>query len=520
MRWGIGNLIKATSYGAFDYRNRVTKVYSAYGLNLPIYTPATTKQTSEQHVASDFTTPFVTFGYLFDQKFDFGEFAGVSGGFRTDYSSAFGAGSTPFTFPHANAYLRLSELSFWKNANLGKTFEEFKIRAAYGQAGIQPRPFDRYQTLNTPSIGGAVGFTLPDQLSNPNLNVEVSTESEIGADIAIRLGKGSWFNNITLQPTYWKRATDNGIGSSDFIPSSGVGSIVDNKLGLEAHGFQLVTRLQVAETKNFSWNFTANFGTQTSTVTKVAGAPIILTSSVGSTGYIIEPGTKIGQLFGYMGIHDVNAIDPNGKPYIADANKSLYEVASNGWVVKTSSKAPFFSPNKYSFGDPNPTFIMNFINGFKYKGVSLDFQIDWVQGTHLYNQTKEWMYRDGIHADYEKPITIGGQTGAWSAFYRGVYAEVSRNGTKNYFYEDASFVRLRNIELAFDLAKLFDVKFTKNLVVSLSGRNLLTFTKYTGLDPEVNSSAVYNDSSAWDRGTDHNTMPNLRQYTFGLRIGF
>jgi TonB-linked SusC/RagA family outer membrane protein len=521
VRWGLGDFLKASTYGAFDYRHFMLKNYNAYGLNLPVYTPVTTSQTAEQH-ATEYTAPFVTYGFVFDQKLDFGEFAGIGGGFRTDYSSAFGQGSAPFTFPHANGYLRIGELGFWKNSSIGKTIEEFKLRASYGKAGIQPGVFQRYLVLNTPQIGSSVGFSLPSTQSNPDLNVEVSTEYEVGTDIAVRLGKGNWFNNITFQSTYWTRKTDNAIGSKDLAPSSGIASVVDNLLGLESHGFQLVTRLQVAETRDFSWNFTANFGAQTSTVTKVAGSSIILTSSVGSTSYIIEPGSKIGQLFGYVGIHDVNAVDKFGVPYIADADKAKYEVASNGWVVDKARKAPFFSSQKYSFGDPNPSFILNFINGVTYKAFTLNLQVDWVQGSHLYNQTKEWMYRDGIHSDYETPITINGQTGAWSAFYRGVYAERSRNGTKSYFYEDASFVRLRNIELAVNVSKLFNIKLMRDLTVSFSGRNLLTFTKYTGLDPEVNSANVYGGgfASAWDRGTDHNTMPNLRQYTFGLRVGF
>jgi hypothetical protein len=161
--------------------------------------------------------------------------------------------------------------------------------------------------------------------------------------------------------------------------------------------------------------------------------------------------------------------------------------------------------------------------------LKLDFQFDWVQGSHIYNQTKEWMYRDGIHSDYAKPFTINGETGAWSAFYRGVYAERSRNGTKDYFYEDASFVRLRNLQLAVDLGQIFKVGFAKRLQVVVAGRNLWTKTKYTGMDPEVNSSNVYKSdatsgdaagNSAWDRGTDHNTMPNLRSLQVGINVGF
>ena len=533
VRYDFLNIIKASTYGAFDYRNRVFKRYITNGLNFPQYQPVTGAQASTYNIVDDYTEPFITYGFLVDQRFDIGEFAGVSGGFRSDYSSAYGSGSTAFTFPHANGYLRLSTFDFWKNTGLANILPEFKLRGGFGKAGIQPRPFDRYPILNTNPIGSRVGFYTPPVLANTGLGVEVSSEIELGADLSITLSKGSWFNNITFSPTYWSRTTDNAIGSSDLIPSSGVGGVKDNIIGLKSNGFQMVTRLTIADKKDFQWNLNVNFGKQTSEVANINGSPIILTSAIGSTGYIIQPGNKIGQLFGYLNLHDVNAVDPNGNSYIPEANKANYEVASSGWVVNKTNKLLYATPNLYSFGDPNPSFILNFLNGFTYKNfLTFNVQVDWVQGSHLYNQTKEWMYRDGIHSDYTVPVTINGETGAFAAYYRGVYTAGSNNGTKSYFYEDASFVRLRNVEVAFDVAKFLNVKFARSLIVSLSGRNLLTFTKYTGLDPEINSSNVNSSSaggptangggfdSAWDRGTDHNTLSNLRQYSVGLRLGF
>jgi hypothetical protein len=144
-------------------------------------------------------------------------------------------------------------------------------------------------------------------------------------------------------------------------------------------------------------------------------------------------------------------------------------------------------------------------------------QVDLIQGAGIYNQTKGWMYRDGIHSDYAKPITIDGQTGAWSAFYRGVYAAQSFNGTKNYFYEDGSFARLRNISVGVDLVRAFGIKGFRKLQLVASGRNVFTLTNYSGMDPEIASGS---NNSAWDRGIDHNTMPNLRAYQVQLNIGF
>jgi TonB-dependent starch-binding outer membrane protein SusC len=144
-------------------------------------------------------------------------------------------------------------------------------------------------------------------------------------------------------------------------------------------------------------------------------------------------------------------------------------------------------------------------------------QWDWVCGSHLYNQTRQWMYRDGIHADYAIPITIEGQTGAYTAFYRGVYAQVQANGTKNYFYENTSFFRLRNLSLSYDLAKIIKIPAIQRLQLVVMARNLVTFTKYTGYDPEVSSGT---SNSAFDRGVDHNTVPNLKSYQLGINVGF
>jgi hypothetical protein len=219
-----------------------------------------------------------------------------------------------------------------------------------------------------------------------------------------------------------------------------------------------------------------------------------------------------------MFLHDVNQLAPNKQPFIPVANQANYEVASNGYVVNKTTKQPFATPTRFSLGDPNPKFNMSFINDLNYQGfLTLGFQFDWIYKSNLYNQTKEWMYRDGIHNDYSKPITINGQTEAWTAFYRGAYAVVQANGTKSYFMEDASFVRLRNVALGIELTRFIKIKALSRLQLTLSGRNLLTFTDYTGMDPEVSSGTV---NSAFDRGVDHNTIPNVKTYQVGLVIGF
>ena len=153
----------------------------------------------------------------------------------------------------------------------------------------------------------------------------------------------------------------------------------------------------------------------------------------------------------------------------------------------------------------------------------MSVQFDWVYGSHLYNQSKEWMYRDGIHGDWGEKITINGQTGAWSNYYTSAYADQfgsingARNSVKDYFYEGSSFLRLRNVSLSYDFINMVKIKYVKKLQLVLTGRNIWTVTKYTGFDPEISSGAT---NSAFDRGVDYVSTPNNKTYQVGINVGF
>lgn len=518
--FGLGIPLRSTTQVAFDWRKSVIKEYTSAAIGLPAtYSPYNAGYASSWRVFRDFDMPFVTYGYLINQRFDYAELAGISGGFRSDYSSAYGRGSKPFTFPRGDAYFRLSSLDFWKSGSVSGFLPELKIRAAYGEAGIQPKPFDRYVTLNPVVVGNQTAVTYTSGKSNPNLSVEISQEFELGTDLVLSILKNtSWLNDIGISATYWDRKTKNAIFSMDDAPSTGYGTLIDNVFSLGSHGFQFSINASAYSGSSIKWNTTVNYGKQTSEILSLnTGLPVIATSNVGSTNYILSPGYKIGQLYGYKAVHSLTERGPDGNFFIPEVQQANYTVASNGYVVNKATKQPFFTADKYSFGDPNPKFNMSFINDVSYKDfLTFSFQFDWVYGSHLYNQTKEWLYRDGIHSDYTQPITIEGETGAWTAFYRGVYAQRTANGTKDYFYEDASFLRLRNISVGMDFAKMFRIPGFRKLELVLSGRNLWTVTDYTGFDPEI-SSGISN--SAWDRGTDHSTMPNFKSYQAALNIG-
>jgi len=538
--------IETSTQISFDYRNKKYTETDVAGIGLPLVPPFNLSTSSTQIIApsvgpvaigqgyysntlglasnGDMVVPFVTYGYLVNQKINYGNYGGITAGFRSDWSSSFGGGHAPFTFPHADVFILPS--TFWKDKNLEKILPYFKIRSAYGQAGIQPYPFDRYPTFNIQTIGTVASFNFQTTPQNPNLKVEVSTEKEIGADFTVNTNPiGRWFTKINGAFTYWTRSSANVIYAVPQNPSGGSPLSLTNAIGMASNGTQFSINLPVYQSAIFTWDLTANWSQQISKITSIAGgADITLTSSAGSTALVLHPGAVIGQINGHKAITstaDPELVAYNNKNNLSEADYSIVD----GRVVLNSTKQIQFSQKVTPLGNPNPKFNTSFINSFGYKNfLTFTFQFDWVYGSHLYNQNKEWMYRDGTHKDFTKPVTINGQTGAYTAYWSSPFYNLlgspygpGNNGTKDYFMEDASFWRLRNISMAFDLAKITNINCFKKLQLVLTGRNLLTFTKYSGADPEVSSTQV---NSSFDRGVENGVVPNLKSYQAGINITF
>ncbi len=516
--------IQTSTQISFDYRKNKYTEYDTYGVGLGLAPPYNISSTGSQAVYFDYVQPFVTYGYLVNQKVDFGEYGGVTAGFRSDWSSAFGGGATPFTFPHFDGHI--APLTFFKNSGISNLLPYFKLRAAYGEAGIQPGAFDRYPVLDQRNLGTGLVYSVPTTSKNPNLQVEVSKELEIGTDFTIGGGANrAWFNAINGSFTYWKRKSQNVIYTVSVPPSLGSTGQLTNAIDMSSNGVQFSLNFPVFSSKSLKWDFTTNFGHQISMIDAISGgADIILNSGAGDAALVLTPGQPIGQVYGYKALTSLDYTRQDGTKYIQEADRANYTIV-DGRVVNKTTYQMQFTDEKYPLMNPNPKFNASFINGFTFKDfLTLNFQFDWVYGSHLYNQTKEWMYRDGISGDFTKPVTIEGKTGAYTAYWSSAYYNLwgslrgaGNNATKDFFVEDASFVRLRNISLAFDVAKIVKLPYLNKCQLVLTGRNILTFTKYTGYDPEISSGA---SNSSFDRGVDHSTLPNIKSYQVGLNIGF
>ncbi|MFN9500407.1 MAG: SusC/RagA family TonB-linked outer membrane protein [Chryseotalea sp.] len=491
---------------AFDWRSNYLDQIEAIGNDVPTFTDNITLSQTANAEIDQFTEEFITYGYLVNTKVEYDAKVGLSGGFRADYSSAFGEGSKAFIFPRGDAFVRLSEFEFF--SPLKNVVNEFKIRTAYGEAGIQPNAFDRFPTFGTLSIDQNAGLIVQPTLNNPGLNVEVSKEFEIGTDITFGLNNGVYLPSATLNLTYWDRSSTGVIRAIDVAPSTGSGQFLTNALSFASNGWQAGLNITAIDLENFKWNSTINYSKSVNKVVDISNDKDITLGN----NHVIKEGTRVGSFFGFVPLNSLSQTRSNGTRYIDAANEQNFEVGPYGYVVnKTTRQVVFADEGKQIIGDPTPDFNMSFINEFTiFKRLTVSAQIDWVYGFDIYNQTKQWMYRDNVHPDQTVPVTINGQSGAWLNFYQSLYRT---NNQVSHFVEDGSFVRLRNISVSYDLKDV--LKFTKTFRLTVTGNNLFTKTKYSGLDPE----AAAGLNNAVTRGLDQYAFPNFKSLGFRLDIG-
>jgi len=504
------NDLKFKTQLAFDWRSYSTDEIEATVSGIPAEDNINLSSGATPYI-SEYATEFVTYGYLVNQHIDYKDMLGISGGFRTDYSSAFGKGSKPFTFPRADGYFRVSQLPFWDN--IKNVFPELKLRAAYGEAGAQPLAYDRQKTLLRNTIGSQSFLLSKVNQTNEALGIQVSKEFETGLDLKVGLSNSNWLSSVMLSPTYWRKKSDDVIWDVEIPLSRGAVSYKDNAFTLSSHGIQFSMDLNVLKSENLIWDLTTTYGKGTNKVDKISNHQDIVLGNSGSGGFILREGSKVGVFYGYAPLSSVDQTASDGSRYIDPADVGNYEIV-NGYVTNKASKQVVYSSEKTVIGDPNPKFTMSFTNNFQImKFVRFSFQIDWFKGLQVYNQTKQWLYRDANHSDFSKNVTIDGQTGPYTAYWESLY---NANDPSSPFVEDGSFVRVREIALAIDLTKLFSIKHVKLLEINFSGHNLFTITKYSGLDPE--SAANLNDPT--QRGLDNFSYPNFKTYTAGLRVNF
>ena len=486
----------------------------------------------------------------------------VDATYRYDGSSLFGAGNRWAPFGRISGVWRVSEESFW---NVG-WMTDFRLRASRGTAGSTPRFDAQYETYSCSTTGCTLG-----QYGNSELKPETTTELEIGTDFQL-------FNRLGVELTNARSDTKDQILNGPTPAALGFSNKWLNAGTLSNNTYEVALSYNVLTRKDLSWSMRSTWD-RTRTLISELNIPAYFTNAGlgngnGSFFFITSQTTKqdgfpmnrYGNIWGRMFYKNCGqlpvSVQPNcgaGKDYQVDNNgyvvwvgniggvansykdgitKNLWQtrlpIAQSPWGYPLSFGHPIIdrplvgqpgaqNGNNHILGNTLPDFRATYSNNLQYKRLSLYALFDGTFGHDVNNQGEGWGlldfnsgYFDQAKQSVEtaKPIgyswRVGGSEGIGTG---GFYDQL---GPNNYNVEDASYVKLREVTLTYRVGA---VRGVGDWTVGLVGRNLMTFTNYSGYDPEVgvsggpSGSGLVNQIDAFD-------FPTLRSFTFSLSTRF
>lgn len=430
--------------------------------------------------------------YSFDDKYL------LTANFRADASTIFGAGKNVWGyFPSFSAGWRISQEKFFKGIDV---INDMKIRAGWGAVGNdQSAYYASYGIVNPGSfyvIGNEViPGTSPTTLENTNLKWETTQQTNIGIDLAL-------FENRILFTTdyYIKKTTDmlldKPIPASVGIPSN---TAIANIGEMENRGieFSISTRNLVNQ---FKWNTDFNISFNKSKVIDIDSTTIKVgnISDRGAVG-IAQQGEALGLFYGLV----AEGVDP------ATGMMMYKDIDGNGELS---------DGDKTIIGNANPKFIFGLTNGFKFKNWSLNVFIQGVQGNDIFNATR--IETEGMSDGRSQSAAVLDRwktPGQITDIPKATFGDYTNSLISTRFVEDGSYVRIKAVTLGYELPlkALSRLKMSR-LYLYVTGENLLTFTNYSGFDPEVSLFG----NSAIAPGIDFGTTPQTRDIIFGLNVTF
>ena len=473
----------------------------------------------------------------------------VSGLVRRDGASLFGAERRWQTYGRGSVAWRVSEES-WFGLD---AISDLKLRASVGQAGNRPSFSAQYEAF---SIGGD-GVTLAaSQLGNPFLRPEVSTETEIGADIEL-------FSKYGITLTHAKNVIDQQI--MPFIPPAIAGQTSQwRNIGeLSNNTIEASINIPIIQTRDLNYSIRVNYDRTTSQITRL-DLPEFFTSAAGQQGsetmFKIVQGGTFGQMYGRQFVRSCDqlpaafaaqcgsgqAFQRNSDGFVVwtGAGNSLGDgITKNLWMTRLgAASAPWgggTGAEALSWGMPIlrrdangavpaltvgqalPKFRWSLSQQASWKKFSGYALLDATVGKSVWNEARQWSYGDFMHRDTDQSGASVASARPVGYYFRavstgGVGGLYDVLGPNNNTTEDGSFVKLREVSIAYRIGRLAGVG---DWSVSMVGRNLLTFTNYNGFDPEVGLGGGSLGSGALN-SIDAFTFPNLRTVSFQISTSF
>ena len=448
---------------------------------------------------------------------------------RRDRSSRFAKANRSAVFPAISAGWRVSKEGFMQGLSW---VDDLKIRAAYGQTGNQEignynyfSTFGTNVTQNFYDLGGTRSSSIQGydrgQFANPNAKWETTSSLDIGLDAAFMKGKFDvtfdWYDRRTLDMLFPVAVQfTQGVAT---VPFQNIGEMRNKgvELGLNYNNKALGG--------NFTYAIGANFSTYRNTVVRTDGNPN--TQYFGFTTRIppmnvTQAGYPLASFFGYQ-IDGFIETDQQGLELPAQFGGLANNKAGNFRFRDVNGDKIINASDRTIIGNPHPKFSYGLNLNFGYKNWHLDLFGQGVQGNQIFNYVRYW-------TDFP---TFGGNRStrmfaqSWEPGKADSKLPILRSNDvissnpSTYYLEDGSYLRLKNVQLTYDIPKALLSKVgMSRAAIYVQGQNWLTLTKYTGLDPEINlrnSSATGQDRHI---GVDEGSYPAYRATLVGLSLTF
>jgi TonB-dependent starch-binding outer membrane protein SusC len=451
----------------------------------------------------------------------------LSGAIRQDGLSVWAPGKKWQTFPSGSVGWRIDQEDFMKSQT---KISELKVRAGYGLTGLNGTNLGNYPWLVSVNANSAYypfGNVLTggpassiQALGNTDLEWEKTKQLNIGLDL------GLLQNAFTLSAEYYQRKTDNLILAVPLPPSLGYLSTTVNQniASMTNDGFEIQLGYN-DRVGAFQWNALGNVSFIKNNVVSLApGVPNIESGSdVDLTeGYNVTntaPGHAVQSFYGWV----VEGIFQDS----ASVKKHATQTAGTGpgdLMFKDLNGDGKIDNNDRTFlGSFIPKFSYSLNLGANYKNFGLTVFFQGVQGNKIYNAlrtTTEGMVR--FFNAGTKVLDAWTPTNTNTDVPRAESSDPNQNARpSNRFLEDGSYLRLKNVVLSYTLPEKALQSITKGVVsnfrIYVSAQNILTFTKYTGYDPEVGNRVP---SSTLNNGIDYAVYPQPKSYQVGINVNF
>ena len=437
-------------------------------------------------------------GTYVQQNFKYRNNFFLTGAVRRDGSSVFGKNQRNQTYSKASASYVISSTEFFNSLGIKKFVDLLKVRVAYGESGNLTGigAYSRFNSYSSNSFLSRSALNSSSVLANENVKPERQAETEYGMDLGMLNNRV----NVTLN-VYNKKVTDLLI-NRQLAPTNGFSSLLDNFGSLENKGYEVMLSLVPVQTKNLRWEMTTIYNHNENKALKIGQALTLLSTNAGAPVAIIE-GQPIGVFYGTYFARNADGSLLTNAAGIPQTAKGTQGSVTAPTETKDAAGLPTGTVLRKVIGNPNPKYTASWVNEVSYKKWSFRAQIDMVHGVDVFNA--DFRTRQGVG---NGKVAQQEQQGFLPRGYiSGVYA------IEEWRVDKGDYVKLRELSLSYNLGK---VAFANNLSINFSGRNLISWDKYNGYDPEVNSGG----QSTILRGIDFGATPIPRTFSFGIKADF